>query len=85
MVVNSLIASPPEGQQVRVNQPVEIAGIAWDGGYGIGRVEVSADGGKIWQVAALGRADIRRGTGASRIASLPASLRFPRVLRDPTP
>jgi DMSO/TMAO reductase YedYZ molybdopterin-dependent catalytic subunit len=54
MVVNSLIASPPEGRQVRVNQPVEIAGIAWDGGYGIGRVEVSIDSGRIWQEAALG-------------------------------
>jgi DMSO/TMAO reductase YedYZ molybdopterin-dependent catalytic subunit len=52
MVVNSLIASPAEGQQVRVNQPVEIAGVAWDGGYGIRRVEVN--GGKVWQEAALG-------------------------------
>lgn len=54
IVVNSLIASPAEGQQVRVNQPVDIAGIAWDGGYGIRRVEVSVDNGKAWQEATLG-------------------------------
>jgi DMSO/TMAO reductase YedYZ molybdopterin-dependent catalytic subunit len=54
MVVNSLIAAPAEGQQVRVNQPVEIAGVAWDGGYGIRRVEVAVDGGNTWQEATLG-------------------------------
>jgi DMSO/TMAO reductase YedYZ molybdopterin-dependent catalytic subunit len=54
MVVNSLIAFPAEGQQVRVNEPVEILGIAWDGGYGIRRVEVSADGAKVWEEARLG-------------------------------
>jgi DMSO/TMAO reductase YedYZ molybdopterin-dependent catalytic subunit len=54
IVVNSLIAFPPYGQQVRVNQPVEIAGIAWDGGYGIRRVEVSVDSGEAWQEAAVG-------------------------------
>ena len=54
IVVNSLIASPAEGQQVRVNQPVDIAGVAWDGGYGIRRVEVSVDNGKAWQEAVLG-------------------------------
>jgi DMSO/TMAO reductase YedYZ molybdopterin-dependent catalytic subunit len=59
IVVNSLIASPAEGQQVRVNQPVEIAGVAWDGGYGIRRVEVSADNATTWQEATLG-ADLGR-------------------------
>lgn len=54
MVVNSLIASPAEGQRVQVKQPLEIAGIAWDGGYGIRRVEVSIDGGNLWAEAALG-------------------------------
>ena len=54
MVVNSLIASPADGEQVRVGQPVEIAGIAWDAGYGIRRVEVSIDGGNVWQAAELG-------------------------------
>jgi DMSO/TMAO reductase YedYZ molybdopterin-dependent catalytic subunit len=54
MVVNSLIASPAEGQRVRVKLPVEITGVAWDGGYGIRRVEVSVDNGKAWEEAALG-------------------------------
>jgi len=31
-----------------------ISGIAWDGGYGISMVEISADGGKSWMEAALG-------------------------------
>jgi DMSO/TMAO reductase YedYZ molybdopterin-dependent catalytic subunit len=54
MVVNSLIASPAEGERVRVGQPVDIAGVAWDAGYGIRRVEVSADNGKAWEEATLG-------------------------------
>jgi DMSO/TMAO reductase YedYZ molybdopterin-dependent catalytic subunit len=54
MVVNSLIAAPAEGQQVPMNQPLEVAGMAWDGGYGIERVEVAVDGGKVWQEAVLG-------------------------------
>ena len=29
-------------------------GIAWDGGYGIARVEVSSDGGQSWRTATLG-------------------------------
>jgi hypothetical protein len=31
-----------------------VKGIAWDGGYGIARVEVSTDGGQTWRTAALG-------------------------------
>jgi hypothetical protein len=54
MVVNSLIASPADGEQVRVGQPVEIAGSAWDAGYGVRRVEVPVDGGDVWQAAELG-------------------------------
>jgi Mo-co oxidoreductase dimerisation domain len=54
IVVNSLIAAPVDGQQVRNNQPVDVAGVAWDGGYAIRRVEVSTDNGKVWQEAALG-------------------------------
>ncbi len=29
--------------------------MAWDGGYGIGSVQVSTDGGKSWPAAALGQ------------------------------
>ena len=53
MVVNSVIAAPSENQQVRVGQPVEIGGVAWDGGYGVRRIDVSADSGVSWQAATL--------------------------------
>jgi hypothetical protein len=53
MVVNSLITSHAEGASVKRNQPVTIAGMAWDGGYGIQLVEVSGDGGKTWSAAML--------------------------------
>src|SRR5579871_4143530 len=54
MVVNSLITSPTQGRRVAAHQPVAVAGIAWDAGYGIEFVEVSADEGATWQRAALG-------------------------------
>lgn len=57
MVVNSLISSPADGQRFRVGQPVQVRGIAWDGGYGIQLVEVSIDGGKTWRPAPLGKDD----------------------------
>ena len=57
MVVNSLISTPAEGQRFRAGQPVQVRGIAWDGGYGIQLVEVSIDGGKTWRPAPLGKDD----------------------------
>jgi sulfite dehydrogenase (cytochrome) subunit A len=54
MVVNSLITSQKSGQRVPRGRPVEVKGIAWDGGSGIARVEVSGDG-KDWRPAKLGR------------------------------
>jgi sulfite dehydrogenase (cytochrome) subunit A len=55
MVVNSLITSHADGAMVKVGAPVTVAGIAWDGGYGMSIVEVSVDGGKTWAAAALGK------------------------------
>jgi hypothetical protein len=55
MVVNSLITSHADGAMVKVGATVTVAGIAWDGGYGMGTVEVSVDGGKTWTAAALGK------------------------------
>lgn len=55
MVVNSLITSHDDGAGVKRNQPITIAGMAWDGGYGIALVEVSSDGGKTWSAATLGQ------------------------------
>jgi DMSO/TMAO reductase YedYZ molybdopterin-dependent catalytic subunit len=54
MVVNSLITSIGDGQRVAVGKPLDVGGVAWDGGYGIQTVEVSLNGGKAWQSAALG-------------------------------
>lgn len=54
MVVNSLITSPAEGARFRVGEPVTVAGLAWDGGYGIRSVVVSTDNGASWREATLG-------------------------------
>ena len=55
MVVNSLIASLKNGQQVPRGKPIEVKGVAWDGGAGIDRVEISADSGATWRAARLGK------------------------------
>jgi len=54
IVVNSLITAPGNGQTLPAGQPLEIRGLAWDGGYGITGVEVSSDGGASWGPATLG-------------------------------
>lgn len=54
MVVNSLITNLRDGDSIPLGKPLEVHGIAWDGGYGIAEVDVSVDGGKTWQVATLG-------------------------------
>ncbi len=53
IVVNSLIVSPADGAKVR-GGGFTVRGLAWDGGHGIAKVEVSLDGGASWQAAALG-------------------------------
>ncbi len=55
MVVNSLMTNIANGQQVPAGQAFEVKGVAWDGGYGIARVEVSQDGGQSWRMATLGQ------------------------------
>jgi len=55
MVVNSLITSHADGAMVKFGAVVTVAGMAWDGGYGVNSVEVSTDGGKTWTTAALGK------------------------------
>jgi DMSO/TMAO reductase YedYZ molybdopterin-dependent catalytic subunit len=55
MVVNSLITNIRDGQRIGVGQEVDVRGLAWDGGYGIHGVDVSADGGQTWYAAALGQ------------------------------
>lgn len=54
MMVNSLITNLENGQRFRLSQSIDLKGIAWDGGYGIQRVEVSIDKGKSWREAEIG-------------------------------
>jgi DMSO/TMAO reductase YedYZ molybdopterin-dependent catalytic subunit len=54
MVVNSMITAPERDHAMRSSETLDIRGFAWDGGYGIRRVEVSIDGGEIWKDADLG-------------------------------
>ena len=42
------------GQQVPRGKPLEVRGIAWDGGSGIAKVEASTDGSN-WAAAKLGK------------------------------
>lgn len=55
IVVNSLMTNIRNGQRFHLGQPIEIKGIAWDGGRGIRLVEISTDGGYTWRNAALGK------------------------------
>jgi hypothetical protein len=69
MVVNSLITAPAPGGRLRRGQPIEVRGIAWDGGYGIRVVEVSTDGGRTWR-------ETRLGDDLGRFSFRPWSFRF---------
>jgi len=53
--VNSLIVSPAPGTTLPLGRRAEVMGIAWDGGSGIRKVEVSLDGGAGWREARFGR------------------------------
>lgn len=53
--VRSFITSHQDGARLKAGKPVVVKGIAFDGGYGITEVAFSADGGKSWQAAALGK------------------------------
>jgi DMSO/TMAO reductase YedYZ molybdopterin-dependent catalytic subunit len=53
MVVNSMITAPDAGYVMRAKETAEIRGLAWDGGYGIRRVEISVDAGATWHEAEL--------------------------------
>jgi DMSO/TMAO reductase YedYZ molybdopterin-dependent catalytic subunit len=53
IMVNSLMTNIKEGQLLRAGSPITVKGLAWDGGYGIRSVEVSVNGGKVWQEAWL--------------------------------
>jgi DMSO/TMAO reductase YedYZ molybdopterin-dependent catalytic subunit len=69
IVVNSLITAPERPLHQARGTPVDLRGIAWDGGYGIARVEISSDGGESWRDATLG-------PDLGRFAFRPWSYRF---------
>jgi hypothetical protein len=55
MVVNSLVTSLKSGEQIARGKNIELHGVAWDGGAGIAKVEVSTDTGASWKPARLGK------------------------------
>jgi DMSO/TMAO reductase YedYZ molybdopterin-dependent catalytic subunit len=52
--IRSLITNLRDGQPLPANRPVTVRGLAFDGGYGITEVQVSADEGRSWRGATLG-------------------------------
>jgi hypothetical protein len=59
ILVNSLVTNPADGERFARGRPIGVEGIAWDGGYGIDRVDVSTDDGRTWAEANLGPDDGR--------------------------
>ena len=53
--VRSFITSVSDGARLVAGAPVQLRGIAFDGGQGIREVAVSTDGGQSWRGATLGR------------------------------
>lgn len=54
MNVRSIFVAPEPDNVIVVGQLTDIRGVAFDGGYGITKVELSEDDGKTWQPAKLG-------------------------------
>ena len=48
MDVRSLFVSPEPGNSIPVGKITDVQGVAFDGGDGISKVEVSTDSGKTW-------------------------------------
>ena len=57
--VRSFLTSHGDGDRIPAERPFSVRGIAFDGGSGIARVRLSADGGRKWTDASLG-ADLGR-------------------------
>ena len=70
--VRSFITAPVEAGHLAAGQDLTVKGIAFDGGSGIARVEISADGGKSWIDARLSE-DL----GKYSFRGFEASLRLP--------
>ncbi len=50
----SFLTSVTDGARVKADADMAVKGIAFDGGSGIARVEISSDGGQAWAAATLG-------------------------------
>lgn len=53
MNVRSIFVAPEPNEVIAAGRQTDIQGVAFDGGYGITKVELSADSGKTWQPAKL--------------------------------
>lgn len=53
MNVRSIFVAPEPNEIISVGKPTDVQGLAFDGGFGIAKVELSADSGKTWQEAKL--------------------------------
>ena len=53
MTCRSILVRPEPGERVAAGAAYEVEGVAFDSGQGITKAEVSIDGGKTWQEAAL--------------------------------
>lgn len=53
MDVRSIFVSPEPNNIIAVSKSTDVQGVAFDGGDGITKVELSTDGGKTWQPAKL--------------------------------
>ncbi|MGZ3477421.1 MAG: molybdopterin-dependent oxidoreductase, partial [Polyangiales bacterium] len=64
MNVRSLVVRPEPGESIAAGAPYAMEGVAFDGGAGVDKVEVSTDGGATWQEAkldaSLGKYSFRR-------------------------
>jgi hypothetical protein len=70
--LQSVITSPEKGRTSKIDGgAVEVKGWAWSGGgRGIVRVDVTADGGKTWQVCVSVLTITSRGGEISRLADV---------------
>src|SRR5258708_20702304 len=55
MVPRAFVSNLASGRQVKSAAPATVRGIAFGGDCGVARVDYSADGGKSWQQAQLGK------------------------------
>ncbi|MEO6134951.1 MAG: molybdopterin-dependent oxidoreductase [Ginsengibacter sp.] len=53
MNVRSIFVAPEPNETISVGKPTDVQGLAFDGGFGIAKVELSTDSGKTWQQAKL--------------------------------